>query len=301
MSVRNSFGDDAYFLPHDDRERDRLNFQDIILKALTNTTHHAPLKAPQRILDLGTGTGAWAEDIAKEFPDSEVIGTDICPLPSDIPDNLRFYAEDATDSNWGSKPFSFIHTRMLNGCFSDFKKIIQRSFDYLEPGGYMESMELYPKLFCEDGPVSQDNAFADWITRQDEAAMQLGKPIRTGNKLKAWYKDCGFTDIREEVYKIPINQWPRDARLNCLGKCWAQQLSIGLSPQSLRLFNQAYGWDHGTTEISLVNVKKSIQDRSVHGFQKIYVVWGQKPLTAPMKLLPLDDESDTDTISISGQ
>jgi methylase of polypeptide subunit release factors len=40
----------------------------------------APLDRPQRILDIGTGTGIWAIDIADQFPEAEVIGTDLSPI-----------------------------------------------------------------------------------------------------------------------------------------------------------------------------------------------------------------------------
>lgn len=39
--------------------------------------HLAPLQSPQRILDLGTGTGIWAIDIADQYPSAQVIGTDL--------------------------------------------------------------------------------------------------------------------------------------------------------------------------------------------------------------------------------
>jgi len=39
--------------------------------------HKAPLNNPQRILDVGTGTGIWAVDMADTYPMAEVIGTDI--------------------------------------------------------------------------------------------------------------------------------------------------------------------------------------------------------------------------------
>ncbi|KAH7370253.1 hypothetical protein BKA65DRAFT_487995 [Rhexocercosporidium sp. MPI-PUGE-AT-0058] len=35
---------------------------------------------PQKVLDVGTGTGIWAIDFADQFPSVEVIGTDISPL-----------------------------------------------------------------------------------------------------------------------------------------------------------------------------------------------------------------------------
>lgn len=42
--------------------------------------HRAPMiknHLPARILDLGTGTGIWAIDMADKYPDAEVIGVDL--------------------------------------------------------------------------------------------------------------------------------------------------------------------------------------------------------------------------------
>ena len=42
--------------------------------------YFAPVKAPKKVLDIGTGTGIWAMDFGDEFPEAEVIGTDISPI-----------------------------------------------------------------------------------------------------------------------------------------------------------------------------------------------------------------------------
>lgn len=44
---------------------------------LGGNLHKAPLDHPQRILDVGTGTGIWCVDMADTYPMAEVIGTDL--------------------------------------------------------------------------------------------------------------------------------------------------------------------------------------------------------------------------------
>jgi methylase of polypeptide subunit release factors len=52
----------------------------LFLLLLDDKLHLAPLLSPQRILDLGTGTGIWAINMADQYPSAEVIGTDLSPV-----------------------------------------------------------------------------------------------------------------------------------------------------------------------------------------------------------------------------
>jgi SAM-dependent methyltransferase len=99
--------------------------------------YNAPIKSPQNILDLGTGTGIWALDIAeyvkfpilhlcmparlltldRKFPGAHVIGNDISPIqPSWVAPNIEFIVEDF-ESQWQYEQnhFDFIHARCLAG------------------------------------------------------------------------------------------------------------------------------------------------------------------------------------------
>jgi methylase of polypeptide subunit release factors len=51
---------------------------EIVLQLLGGALHKAPISHnPQHILDVGTGTGIWAIDMADKYPSAEVLGVDL--------------------------------------------------------------------------------------------------------------------------------------------------------------------------------------------------------------------------------
>jgi cyclopropane fatty-acyl-phospholipid synthase-like methyltransferase len=90
----------AYYHPNDSPEVERLDEQYHILKILLDgRSYLAPLSRddpPQKVLDIATGSGSWAIDIGDEFPEAQVIGTDLSPIQNDlVPPNVQFIIDDA--------------------------------------------------------------------------------------------------------------------------------------------------------------------------------------------------------------
>lgn len=166
-------------------------------------------------------------------------------------------------------PMDYIHTRVLLGSFEDFRDIITKSYRYLKPGGWMESQEYMSTVYCDDGTMSKDYVFAEWTQTQDEAAMALGKPMRIANKLKRWYEQAGFVDVHEEVYKLPINSWPKDPQFKMLGRFEESNLLDGLQAFSLQPFEKGLNWTKDEIEVYLVSVRKALSDRNVHAYHKV--------------------------------
>src|SRR5215472_14834397 len=65
-----------YNLPRDLEEMNRLDFQHYLFRAALQGNYLAPLHQPGSILDVGTGTGRWAREVAVEFPQANVVGLD---------------------------------------------------------------------------------------------------------------------------------------------------------------------------------------------------------------------------------
>lgn len=214
--------------------------------------HFAPLSAPLKMLDIGTGTGIWAIQMGDLYPEAIVEGTDLSPIqPDNVPENVHFIIDNAEQEDWAVPEdyYDYIHTRVLMGCFQEFKTIIKQGFRHTKPGGWMESQEVMHPPFCEDGTMPEDWPFKDWSEHIEDAAKDIGRPLRTADKLKRWYIEAGFVDVQEKVIKLPINSWPRNKKLKMLGRWWAENLLIGLQGFSLALLSRVYGWSKDEIEV----------------------------------------------------
>jgi metalloendopeptidase OMA1, mitochondrial len=246
----------AYYYPNDPPESVRLDYQSCVLDyALDGKLHMAPLTSPLSILDVGAGTGAWAIQMASQYPSAKIEGTDLSPIqPADVPENVTFIIDDAEEDDWTlhENYYDYIHTRVLLGCFEDFGSIVRKGFRYTKPGGWMESLEIMHPPFCDDGTMAADWPFKEWSETMEDAAKTANRPLGTANRLKKWYAEAGFVDVHEKIIKIPINSWPRDPKLKMLGKYWAENFLAGLQGFSLVLFSRVFGWTKSEIEVRCI-------------------------------------------------
>src|SRR6185503_6298574 len=106
-----------YQLPKDEEEDDRLNFQHHALFHAIGNHYIAPIHPPlPLILDVGTGTGIWANEMARVFPASTVVGVDLSDRSFKLPsqDNCLLRAGNIlTGLPFPDEFFGFTHQRLL--------------------------------------------------------------------------------------------------------------------------------------------------------------------------------------------
>ncbi|KAI1130125.1 tam domain protein [Nemania abortiva] len=279
-----AYSDGSYHYPNDSPELERLDWQFICLKRLFNGRNYfAPWSQenpPKRILDLATGTGMWAIEMAEEFESSMIVGTDLSPIqPEFVPPNAHFYIHDARlDEWWWPDPFDYIHIRMALGAWDDFEiDVARKAFNHLEPGGWFEAQELLPTLGCDDGSMPDDWAPNLLFNDLEDCAKREKRPLDVAKTYKQGLINAGFVDVTEQVYKIPINGWAKSRNWKTLGDLWNVNCLDAIQGVAMALLHRARGLKQHQIEIHLMDTRRALSDKSVHAYQSCYVVLGRKP------------------------
>ncbi|KAI0534218.1 S-adenosyl-L-methionine-dependent methyltransferase [Xylaria digitata] len=254
-----------YWMPNDEREQERLDLQHhICLKVFNDRLSLAPIQEPARVLDFGTGTGAWAIEFAIQHPGSDVLGTDLSPIqPEYVPPNCRFEIDDIEDDWMFSSKFDYIHGRHMVGSITDIPELFKTIYENLNPGGWLEMQDYYVGLQSIDGTLD-GTTLQRWSHMVNHALSFTGRSGLNAAKYKRWMQEAGFEHTREEVFAVPGNPWPKGAEQKQLGAMQMENILEGLYGISIALFTKFLGMSPEAVETLLVEVRKDLINRNIH-------------------------------------
>ncbi|KAL2809005.1 S-adenosyl-L-methionine-dependent methyltransferase [Aspergillus granulosus] len=274
-----------YPIPNDEEEQDRLAITHHLFKLLTGgDLYRAPLlqqAPPRRILDIGTGTGIWALEVAEEFPEAEIIGTDLSPIqPSFSPPNCTFIIDDA-ESDWAftrDDGFDFIHARSMGGGIADWPRLLQQAYHHLKPGGWIEFQEYEANINSDDGTHVKAPMLLDLVNTLEEASQKFGKQLSVAPSLSGWLEAAGFTNVTVDIYKCPVGSWPKNPRMKEIGRVGKVSLIEAIEPYSLALFTRVLGWSFERAQNYVNQCRQEAMNSSCHIYVLFYYVYAQRPL-----------------------
>lgn len=157
---------------------------------LRNKLYLAPVEHPKHVLDIGTGTGIWAIQFARQHPESQVVGTDLSLIqPAKYPANCTFIREDIEEDWIHEQPYDYVHWRLMCTAFGDHRAVIQKVYDNLPPGAWCEFHESTTEVIPADEAAAATFDKSNVKTFCDRLRLGLknmGKDILAPRNYKRW-------------------------------------------------------------------------------------------------------------------
>ncbi|KAI5809429.1 S-adenosyl-L-methionine-dependent methyltransferase [Pyronema omphalodes] len=274
------YGKDKNLLPTDEIEQDRMDMHhEIMLLLLDNELHRAPLSTPHRILDVGTGTGIWAIDMADKYPMAEVIGMDLSPIqPLWVPPNCKFEVDDA-EKEWTyhSNYFDFIHVRNVSQGITNWSKMMDEIYRCTTPGGHVELAEVGTIAQSDDNTMADDNPIKIYFDMITKCFTSIGRPPATVERMKASLEEAGFVDVCTETVKQPLGPWPKKRRLKNLGLMTLMNFETAFHAYGMAAFTRILGMTEADADKVCSDALSAARNKNYHTYGHYYIVWGRKP------------------------
>ena len=297
-NANDALGDGTYYAPNDAQSQSYEAIVSVPLPPLVNPTltqsyrHHlwlltlhdklflAPLTSPSRILDVGSGTGLWAVDIADHFPSAEVTAPDLSPiLYTSAPPNLAYEIDDA-NLPWTYPPnhFDFIHIRGLTGCIKSWPNTYAQVYEHLQPGGWVEHLEFSVETSADPSSDKEaDKMLTSFSNSVVGAGQKTGMTFHIIRQRGELMEDAGFVDIHEEKFIWPIGPWPKDAYLKDLGRWGERNWSEGIEGWVMALYTRLLGWTYAEVQDFVHEFRKVIKNRKNRFWHEVKCVYARKP------------------------
>lgn len=200
-----------YVLPKDMGEVNRLDFQHYMMRSALRGNYGAPIRSPESILDVGSGTGRWAIEMATLFPRARVVGVDVVAPQVDEkatgalpqPANYTFVAGNVLEGlDFPDASFAYTHQRYMIGAIprDRWPGAVKELARVTQPGGWIELVEAGTSR--GGGPAL--GTVDEWV-----ASVLAGKglDIHLAPHLREFLTDAGASGVTVREVPLPLGAY----------------------------------------------------------------------------------------------
>lgn len=198
-----------YLLPKDGPETSRLDFQHHFLHGVLQGHYTAPLSAAtlKSVLDVGTGSGIWAREMARLFPQAHVTGFDLENLTSSAqvtPSNVQFVRGNVLHGlPFADNSFDFVHQRLLVAGIpaTCWPTVVLDLARVTRPGGWVELVE------AGDSSLNVGPAMTRFLKWGRTVSQQRGINASLMAQIGMMLRRAGLVEVQERTLPLPLGSW----------------------------------------------------------------------------------------------
>ncbi|KYK56525.1 S-adenosyl-L-methionine-dependent methyltransferase [Drechmeria coniospora] len=218
--------------------------------------------------------------LGDRYPSARVLGIDLTPIqPVWLPPNVEFLVDDC-EKEWLVADVDLVHFRFMAIFLHDINLVLSHAYKSMRPGGWVEFQELDGTPFCDDGTMTDDDAFQRLHHVASEAYAALGMSMSAASRLESVLIDAGFVNIHCKILKVPIGVWAKDKTMRLIGLYQKTAVLEFMPAMAGRPF-EALGIPAAEAQLKLAMARKALEDTTVHRYFNYYFWYAQKP-TEPM-------------------
>jgi hypothetical protein len=201
-----------------------------------------------------------------------------------VPPNMVIEIDDAED-DWLYKLNSvdFVHVRYMFYGIRDWPKLlgqamkwVTHAFDVaanrhrvLKPGGWIELIEINVVPQSYDNTMPENSQIQELYNVLKPLGAKMGIDLDVAPKLKGFLEDAGYDSVTEEVFDLPVGDWPQDRRMKEVGRYQRFQMMQGLGGIATALLTRIGGWSKPQVEVFLAGIRREANNRNVHILYKM--------------------------------
>lgn len=179
--------------------------------------------APRAILEMGTGTGAWAIEAAERYPEAAVTAIDISPMPErPLPSNLSFQLADVTQHlPFAKESFDLVHVRLLLMHVPNASDVLRRALELVRPGGWIIVEDPDLSQFMDETIQAAPPAAARFMDAMHATMRARDIDYSIGAKLEGMLRaHAELEEVNTSKAVMPMSGQSSDPALNRLGETW---------------------------------------------------------------------------------
>lgn len=308
-----------YFLPADETEWNRLDKQHLMLLLGLESAFavpdlvHARLSpesgVEKSVLDLGTGGGNWAVNVAQEFPHVQVVGVDLAPSTTrPPPPNCRFEFDNVNLglSHYYGK-FDVVHARSTANGIPEYEQFIAECGRCLKPGGILllteGDFQLYDENYQKAAVPLEGDLENSWFQRMLFEAYNVmkkrGSSMDAGHSLHTYLsRNSSFEHIGYRHVWCPVGSWKggetaeEDQRQRIMGTLMRQNAREFVRALSPLLVSEGYPSETVTAWIE--RTEEQLTALNPRLYTKWHFCWGVlkgNEFGSPVQPLPTQPSS----------